>query len=79
MNGYKTIGLLALQRIGEALRAQYGIETTLPYELSDLIAQLKRITRKDDYLDNAAELLRLAHHAGSDEKRAWLFKLAEVD
>jgi hypothetical protein len=41
MHGDKAIGLLALRRIGNVLRRQYGIPVTLPYRLNELVAQLR--------------------------------------
>ena len=50
MNGDKTVGPLALQRIGEALRSLCRTPTRVPFRLCSLVAQLKRITREGDYL-----------------------------
>ena len=76
MNGDKTIGLLALQRIGEALRAGYSVRTRMPFRLYRLIAQLARKTREDDYREKAAEALRLAQHSSSSSDRTHLVRLA---
>jgi hypothetical protein len=72
MDGDETIGLLALRHIGEALRGRYGIQTRLPFRLCSLVAQLRRITKEDDYLDNAAETMRLAQHAPSSSDKTAL-------
>jgi hypothetical protein len=77
MDGDKTIGPLALQRLGEAFRRRYGIQTRLPFRLYSLVAQLARITKKDDYLDNAAATMRLAQHAPSYSEKTRLVSLAE--
>jgi hypothetical protein len=55
MDGDKTIGPLALQQLGEALQGGYGIQTRLPFRLYSLVEQLTRMTKEDDYLDNAAD------------------------
>jgi hypothetical protein len=54
MDGDKTIGPLALQRLGEALRGGYGIQTRLPSRLQRLVEQLTHLTKEADYLENAA-------------------------
>jgi hypothetical protein len=77
MDGSKTIGPLALRRIGEVLRKMCGIPRKLPLRLYDLIAQLKRVTKEDDYRDNAGELMRLAEHAHSPAEKTHLVTLAE--
>jgi hypothetical protein len=53
-----------------------GIPKNLPFRLYDLIAQLRRATKEDDYRQNAAEVMRLAEHAKPAEK-AHLVTLAE--
>jgi hypothetical protein len=55
MDGDETIGPLALKRLAEALRGQNGIQTRLPFRLRSLVEQLMRMTKEDDYLDNAAD------------------------
>jgi hypothetical protein len=77
MDGDKTIGPLALRRLGEALRGQYDIQTRPPFRLYSLVEQLKRMTKENDYLDNAAETMRLAQHASSSLDKTRLVKLAE--
>jgi hypothetical protein len=77
MDGDNTIGLLALRRIGQALRARYSIRTRLPFRLYRLIAQLARITKEDDYREKAAEALRLAQHKRLSSEKTRLVKLAE--
>jgi hypothetical protein len=77
MDGDKTIGPFGLRRIGEGLRRLCGIPRKLPFRLYDLIAQLRRATKGDDYRDNAAELMRLAEHARSPEEKTHLVTLAE--
>jgi hypothetical protein len=77
MDGNKTIGPLALRRIGEVLRKMCGIPRKLPLRLYDLIAQLRRVTKEDDYRDNAGELMRLAGHAHSPAEKTHLVTLAE--
>jgi hypothetical protein len=77
MDGDKTIGPLALQRLGEALRRQYGIQTRLPFRFYSLVEQLMRMTKEYDYLDNAAATMRLAQHATSSSDKTRLVSLAE--
>jgi hypothetical protein len=77
MDGNKTIGPLALRRIGEVLRNICGIPRKLPLRLYELIAQLRRVTKEDDYRDNAGELMRLAEHAQSPAEKTHLVTLAE--
>jgi hypothetical protein len=77
MDGNKTIGPLALRRIGEVLRKMCSIPRKLPLRLCDLIAQLRRVTKEDDYRDNAGELMRLAEHAQSPAEKTHLVTLAE--
>jgi hypothetical protein len=77
MDGDNTIGPLALRRIGEALRRMGGIPRKMPFHLYDLIAQLRRATKGDDYRHNAAELMRLAEHAKSPAEKTHLVTLAE--
>jgi hypothetical protein len=77
MDADETIGPLALRRIGEALRGRYVIQTRPPFRLYSLVKQLARITKEDDYLDNAAETMRLAQHAPSFSDKTRLVKLAE--
>ena len=77
MHENRTIGLLALRRIGEALRWGYGIRTRLPFRLRSLVEQLTQVTKEDDYLDKAAESLHLAQHASSSSDKTRLVKLAE--
>jgi hypothetical protein len=76
MDADKTIGPFALRRIGEALRVRYSIHMRLPFQLYSLVEQLKRTTKEDDYLEKAAETMRLAQHASSSD-RIRLVKLAE--
>jgi hypothetical protein len=78
MNGDKTIGPLALQQLGEALQGGYGIQTRLPFRLYSLVEQLTRMTKEDDYLDNAADAVRLAQHAYSSSDKTRLIELAEA-
>jgi hypothetical protein len=77
MDGNKTIGPLALRRIGEALRIMCGIPRKLPRRLYDLVAQLGRTTKEHDYRHNAGELMRLAEHAQSPAEKTRLVTLAE--
>jgi hypothetical protein len=77
MDGNKTIGPLALRRIGEVLRKMCGIPRKLPLRLYDLIAQLRHVTKEDDYRHNAGELMRLAEHAQSPAEKTRLVTLAE--
>ena len=77
MNGDKTVGPLALQRIGEALRSLCRTPMRVPFRLYSLVAQLKRMTREGDYLHNAVETMRLAEHADSPTEKARLVMLAE--
>jgi hypothetical protein len=77
MDGDKTIGPLARRRIGEALRRMCGIPRKLPFRLYDLVAQLRRATKEDDYRYNAAELMRLAERAQSPAEKTRLVTLAE--
>jgi hypothetical protein len=77
MDGDKTIGILALRRIGEAFRRMCGVPRTLPFRLQALVAQLRRATKGDDYRHNAAELMRLAEHAQSPSQKTHLVTLAE--
>jgi hypothetical protein len=77
MNGDTTIGLLALQRIGAALRAGYSVRTRVPFRLYRLIAQLARITKEDDYRQKAMEALHLAQRTPSSPEKTRLVKLAE--
>ena len=50
MDGNKTIGPLALRRIGEALRRMCGISRKLPFRLHELVGLPRRATKQDDYL-----------------------------
>jgi hypothetical protein len=77
MDGDRTIGPLAMRRIGEAFRRVCGIPRKLPFRLYDLVAQLRRATKGDDYRHNAAELMRLADHAKSPAEKTRLVTLAE--
>ena len=77
MDGNKTIGPLALRRIGEAFRRICGVPRKLPFRLHELVAQLRRATKEDDYRHNAAELMRLAEHAQSPSEKTHLVTLAE--
>ena len=77
MDGNKTIGPLALRRIGEAFRRMRGVPRKLPFRLYELVAQLRRATKGDDYRHNAAELMRLAEHAQSPAEKTHLVTLAE--
>jgi hypothetical protein len=77
MDGDKTIGPLALRRIGEAFRRISGIPRKLPLRLHELVALLRRATKQDDYRDNAGELMRLAEHAQSPAEKMHLVTLAE--
>jgi hypothetical protein len=77
MNGDKTVGPLALEQIGEALRSLCVIPTGMPFRLHTHVVQLKRITKEDDYLHNAVETMRLAEHARSPADRTRLVNLAE--
>jgi hypothetical protein len=77
MDGQKTIGALALRRIGEMLRWEYVVHTRLPFRLSSLVGDITRITKEDNYREKAAEALRLAENAPSSSDRARLLKLAE--
>jgi hypothetical protein len=54
-----------------------GIPRKLPLRLYDLIAQLRRVTKEDDYRDNAGELMRLAEYAHSPAEKTHLVTLAE--
>jgi hypothetical protein len=54
-----------------------GIPRKLPLRLYDLFAQLRRVTKEDDYRDNAGELMRLAEHAHSPAEKTHLVTLAE--
>jgi hypothetical protein len=76
MNGGKTIGPLALRRIGETLRRLCGVPRQLPTRLSMLVAQLRRSTKEDDYRHNAAELMRMADKGASPAEGARLITLA---
>ena len=62
---------------GRPCDRRYRVQIRLPYRLEDLVTQLKQITRKDDYLHNAVETMRLAQHARSHAEKARLVKLAE--
>jgi hypothetical protein len=77
MDRDKTIGPLGLRHIGEALRRMCGIPRKLPLRLYDLIAQLRRATKEDDYRHNAGKLMRLAEHAQSPAEKTHLVTLAE--
>jgi hypothetical protein len=78
MDGDKTIGPLALEQLGEALQGGYGIQTRLPFRLYSLVEQPTRMTEEDDYLDNAADAVRLAQHAySSSDKTRLIDDLAE--
>lgn len=77
MDGDRTVGALALRRIGDALQRSCVIQSKLPFRLNSLVVQLARITREDDYRDKAAEALRLAQHASSSSDKGRLLKLAE--
>ena len=78
MDGDKTIGPFALQQLGEALQGGYGIQTRLPFRLHSLVEQLVRMTKEADYLDNAADAVRLAQHAYSSSDKTRLLGLAEA-
>jgi hypothetical protein len=78
MDGDKTIGPLALQQLGEALQGGFGIQNRLPFRLYSLVEQLVRMTKEDDYLDNAADAVRLAQHAYSSSDKTRLLELAEA-
>jgi hypothetical protein len=73
-----TIGPFALRRLGHLLRARYLLPTKLPFRLLSLIAQLKRTTKEDDYLSNAAESIRLAQTTPSSSDKTRLVRLAEA-
>jgi hypothetical protein len=77
MDGEKTIGPLALRRIGEAFRRLSGVPKKLPFRLHELVAQLRRATKWEDYRRNATELMRLAEHAPSPTEKTHLVTLAE--
>jgi hypothetical protein len=77
MNGEKSVGPLALRRIGEALKRLWLAPRKHSFRLGDLIAQLKRATKEDDYRHNAVELMRMAEHAGSPAEKFRLVALAE--
>jgi hypothetical protein len=77
MDGDQTIGLLALRRIGEALRRMCDVPRKLPSRLYELVAQLRRATKGDDYRHNAMELMRLAERAQSSAEKTRLVTLAE--
>jgi hypothetical protein len=77
MNEEKTIGLLAIRRIGEAFRRICGAPRKLPFRLHELVAQLRRATKGDDYRRNAAELMRLVENAQSPAEKTHLVTLAE--
>jgi hypothetical protein len=77
MNGNKTIGALALSHNGRTLRSLSAIRARLPFRLEDLVAQLGRKTKEDDYLRNAAETMRLAENVRSPAERTRLATLAE--
>ena len=77
MDEDKNIGPLALRRIGEAFRRICGIPRKLPFRLYDLVAQLRRATKEDDYRHNAGELMRLAERAQSPAEKTRLVTLAE--
>ena len=55
---------------GRPCDRRYRVQIRLPYRLEDLVTQLKQITRKDDYLHNAVETMRLAQHARSPAEKA---------
>jgi hypothetical protein len=76
MDGDRTIDPIALQRLGAALRVRYGIQSRVPLRLHRLIEQLRRMTKEDDYLDNAADAVRLAQHADASFDKTRLFGLA---
>jgi hypothetical protein len=78
MDGDKTIGTIALRRIGEALRRRYYVPWMLPSRLYSLVKQLGRITKEDDYLDNAADAVRLAQHTSILPDKARLLELGEA-
>jgi hypothetical protein len=78
MDGDKTIGPLALQQLGEALQGGFGIQNRLPFRLYSLVEQLVRMTKEADYLDNAADAVRLAQHAYSSSDKTRLLELAEA-
>jgi hypothetical protein len=77
MDGDQTIGPLALRRIGEAFRRMCGVPRKLPFRLYELVAQLRRATKGEDYRHNAAELMRLAERAQSPAEKTHLVTLAE--
>jgi hypothetical protein len=77
MKGDKTIGALALGHIGRTLRSLCTIRARVPFRLDDLVAQLRRQTKADDYLRNAAETMRLAESAKSPAEKTRLAALAE--
>ena len=66
-----------MRRIGEAFRRICGIPRKLPSRLHDLVAQLRRATKEDDYRYNAGELMRLAERAQSPAEKTRLVTLAE--
>jgi hypothetical protein len=76
MDGDKTIGPLALQQLGQGLQGGFGIQTRLPFRLYSLVEQLLRTTKEDDYVDNAADAMRLAQHAYSSSDKTRLIELA---
>jgi hypothetical protein len=78
MDGDKTVGPFALRRIGEALRRSYYIPLRIPSRLCSLVRELGRITKEDDYLDNAADAVRLAQHSSSSSDKTRLLELAEA-
>jgi hypothetical protein len=78
MDGDKTIGTIALRRIGEALRRRYYVPWMLPSRLHGLVRQLRRTTKEDDYRDNAADAVRLAQRATTLSDKTRLLELGEA-
>jgi hypothetical protein len=78
MDGDKTIGLFALRSIGEAFRRLSGVPRKLPSRLHELVAQLSRASKWEDYRRNAMELMRLAEQARSPAEKTHLVTLAEA-
>jgi hypothetical protein len=78
MDRDKTIDVIALWRIGEALRRRYYIPWMLPSRMYSLVEQLKRTTKEDDYLDNAADAVRLAQHASTRSDKMRLLGLGDT-
>jgi hypothetical protein len=76
MDGDRTLDPLALQRLGAALRVRYGIQSRVPFRLRSLVERLRRMTKEDDYLDSAADAVRLARHADASFDKTRLLGLA---